>query len=153
MIIELPSGSSGSWVVNPTTFKVYGHVVAENPLGDIWVIPMCDMLNDIREEEHATSVRLAIPADISLLMLGSDEHIGTQAMRIETSIDTKQNMKTNTDQPSIQAQQNKGTVPKTYYRSAEGESTSNSTWVWHCCSCGYGPHNYTIDKICPFCGE
>lgn len=166
MTLVLPAGSSGSWVVNPKTFEVYGHVVAENALGDIWVVPMCDILNDIREEEDAISVRLACTADISVLKLGSDEHIDANATRDESPIDTKQTKKANRDHPSIETQQNKKatrddtsieaqknkpTVPELHYKSTGGQSTSKPQWVWYCCSCGDGPDNYNLDKSCPFC--
>lgn len=46
------------------TLEVLGHVVAEDPFGDAVVIPLGPIMNGIREELNATSVKLRLVADI-----------------------------------------------------------------------------------------
>lgn len=41
-------GDSGSWVVDPVTAEVLGHVVAKDMFGDAYVMPMLDVLQDIK---------------------------------------------------------------------------------------------------------
>lgn len=57
-------GCSGSWVINTASSTVYGHVVAEDPLGSILVVPLQHILDDIRETFKATSVALTVPQDL-----------------------------------------------------------------------------------------
>ncbi|KAK5989223.1 hypothetical protein PT974_10725 [Cladobotryum mycophilum] len=54
----ITDGDSGSWVVDPETGNVYGHVVATDPFGDAYVIPFDNLLDDIRRCLNATSVKL-----------------------------------------------------------------------------------------------
>jgi hypothetical protein len=60
----LPAGSSGSWVVNERSCEVYGHVVADDPFGDVFVVPLSDVLNDIKQAVDAVAVTLASQLDI-----------------------------------------------------------------------------------------
>ncbi|KAF2031407.1 hypothetical protein EK21DRAFT_63352 [Setomelanomma holmii] len=59
--ITLHSGSSGSWVVDPDSvepLKVYGMLVAADPFGCIWMVPMVDILSDIKHSLNAAQVSL-----------------------------------------------------------------------------------------------
>ncbi|KAF5009708.1 hypothetical protein FDECE_4054 [Fusarium decemcellulare] len=44
---DIRIGNSGSWVINPRTMEVYGHLVATDILRGAYVIPLVDVLNDI----------------------------------------------------------------------------------------------------------
>ncbi|KAF4465362.1 ankyrin repeat [Fusarium albosuccineum] len=44
---DIRVGNSGSWVINPKTMEVYGHLVATDILSGSHVIPLVDILNDI----------------------------------------------------------------------------------------------------------
>lgn len=58
----LPRGSSGSWVMNAdqeACNEVYGSLVATDSLGGLWMVPMADILKDIRDELEATDVKLS----------------------------------------------------------------------------------------------
>lgn len=60
-IIVTCEGSSGAWIVD-TNFnkktKVYGLLVAQDAFEALWVVPMSDVLQDIREELNAATVAL-----------------------------------------------------------------------------------------------
>ncbi|KAK4227468.1 hypothetical protein QBC38DRAFT_526714, partial [Podospora fimiseda] len=49
-------GDLGSWVVDTTTYEVFGHVVAKDALGDGIVIPMWDILRDIKSHLRGSDV-------------------------------------------------------------------------------------------------
>ncbi|RYP20431.1 hypothetical protein DL765_002807 [Monosporascus sp. GIB2] len=57
-------GDSGSWIVDPESFEVFGHIVASDILGDIYVVPICDSFKDIKERLHCSSVTLPTADDI-----------------------------------------------------------------------------------------
>ncbi|KAK0646937.1 hypothetical protein B0T16DRAFT_414482 [Cercophora newfieldiana] len=57
-------GDSGSWVVDPCTSEVLGHVVAKDVFGDAYVIPMTDILNDIKSRLGCIDVGLPSSLDV-----------------------------------------------------------------------------------------
>ena len=57
------AGDCGSWVVDPSTCEVYGHVVASDAMGDSYVVPFNAILRDM-EEKLAAVVSLPTEADI-----------------------------------------------------------------------------------------
>ncbi|CZS98718.1 uncharacterized protein RAG0_07332 [Rhynchosporium agropyri] len=46
---KLASGDSGSLVVDVTTNEIYGHVIASNPLGEGYVVPLIATMGQIKE--------------------------------------------------------------------------------------------------------
>ncbi|RSL64793.1 hypothetical protein CEP54_004593 [Fusarium duplospermum] len=65
-------GDSGSWVVDPVTLEVYGHLVATDVLMGAYVIPLVDIIEDIRSRFSEVSIQF--PSD-SLL------HLRDEAMK------------------------------------------------------------------------
>lgn len=63
MLLVLNSGDCGSWVVEPSTCEVYGHVVASDAMGDTYVVPLNATLRDM-EEKLGAAVYLPTEADI-----------------------------------------------------------------------------------------
>lgn len=61
---ELQDGDSGSWVVNPISKEVYGHVVATDMTGDAYVIPLHRSFEEMREVLGVESVDLPRTADL-----------------------------------------------------------------------------------------
>ena len=59
----LNAGDCGSWVVDPLTCEVYGHVVASDAMGDTYVVPLNATLRDM-EENLGAEVSLPTEADI-----------------------------------------------------------------------------------------
>jgi hypothetical protein len=59
----LSRGDSGSLVIDLNTNEVYGHVVASNPLGEAYVVPLLATLGQIRESFHTQDVSLPEPLD------------------------------------------------------------------------------------------
>ena len=58
----LKSGDCGSWVVDSETNEVYGHIVASDVFGEVYVVPLGAVLEDIRKQLAAEAVVLP-PAD------------------------------------------------------------------------------------------
>ena len=58
LCLEIEDGDSGSWVILEDNNDLIGHVVASDVLGDVYVIPIKDTLNNIRHHLKAVSVSL-----------------------------------------------------------------------------------------------
>nr|ANF07006.1 hypothetical protein FVEG_03179 [Fusarium verticillioides] len=63
----LEPGECGSIVVDQTTFDIYGHVIGSNIIGDVFVVPLSDTIEQIRVAFNATTV--ALPSQNLLLPL------------------------------------------------------------------------------------
>lgn len=61
---ELQDGDSGSWVVNPISLEVYGHVVATDITGDAYVVPLHASLEEMKNVLGVESVSLPGTADL-----------------------------------------------------------------------------------------
>lgn len=57
-------GDSGAWVVNDSSLEVYGHIVAGDAFGEVYVVPVWDTFDDIKREMNATRVSLATSVDV-----------------------------------------------------------------------------------------
>ncbi|TXB98207.1 hypothetical protein FocTR4_00012349 [Fusarium oxysporum f. sp. cubense] len=53
---DIGPGDSGSWVVDAATLEVYGHLVATDMLSCSYVIPLVDILEDIRLQVEQVSI-------------------------------------------------------------------------------------------------
>ncbi|SCV28748.1 uncharacterized protein FFB14_01966 [Fusarium fujikuroi] len=75
----LEPGECGSIIVDQATFDIYGHVVGSNIIGDVFVVPLSDTIEQIRVAFNATIVTL--PSQNLLLPLrnNSEETMTTQA--------------------------------------------------------------------------
>ncbi|KAK3395006.1 hypothetical protein B0H63DRAFT_462535 [Podospora didyma] len=62
--ISVQDGDSGSWVVNPISMEVYGHVVATDCTGDAYVIPLHATFAEMKELLGVESVDLPSTADL-----------------------------------------------------------------------------------------
>ena len=62
-LLVLNAGDCGSWVVDLSTCEVYGHIVASDAMGDIYVIPLDATLQDMSKRLQA-AVSLPTEADI-----------------------------------------------------------------------------------------
>jgi len=65
--LALEDGDSGSWVVNPISLEVYGHVVATDLTGDAYVIPMYQSFREMKDVlggDGVESVELPDTADL-----------------------------------------------------------------------------------------
>ncbi|KAF4451532.1 serine/threonine protein kinase [Fusarium austroafricanum] len=58
---DIVQGDSGSWVVDSLTFEVYGHLVATDMLLGSYVIPLTDIIDDIRVQLGQVSIRFPTP--------------------------------------------------------------------------------------------
>ena len=63
MLLVLNAGDCGSWVVDPSTCEVYGHVVASDAMGDTYVVPLSATLRDM-EKRLGAAVSIPTEADI-----------------------------------------------------------------------------------------
>ncbi|RDW63395.1 hypothetical protein BP6252_10940 [Coleophoma cylindrospora] len=58
-------GDCGSLVVNQETLEVYGHVIASNPLGEAYVVPLQNTFHQIRDALKAREVSLPSPGHLT----------------------------------------------------------------------------------------
>ncbi|KAI9155689.1 hypothetical protein HJFPF1_08278 [Paramyrothecium foliicola] len=61
---EVVDGDSGAWVVMEETHEVIGHIVATDPLGAGYIIPLCDIFSDIQRSLGVVRVSLPSVHDI-----------------------------------------------------------------------------------------
>lgn len=74
IIIEIFPGDCGSWVVSVDTREVLGHIVAIDAFNEIYVIPMQEMLKDMKERLGVASAALLTAANcVAIAMDTSDE--------------------------------------------------------------------------------
>jgi hypothetical protein len=64
-------GDCGSLVVNKETLEIYGHVVATNPLGEAYVVPLQNTLDQIRVAFAAEELTLPAPEPIVQILVQS----------------------------------------------------------------------------------
>ncbi|RYP28249.1 hypothetical protein DL767_007299 [Monosporascus sp. MG133] len=85
---SVSDGDSGSWVVDPATFEVYGHVVATDMFGDAYVIPLIRTLADIQRCFGAKCVDLPSAIDFSIIALAESSSAAGQPLKqSETELD------------------------------------------------------------------
>ncbi|KAF2094403.1 hypothetical protein NA57DRAFT_60447 [Rhizodiscina lignyota] len=58
-------GDSGSWIVDATDGRVYGHLIAVDAFGDGYVVPLEDSLQDMANQLGAVSASLVTSEDLS----------------------------------------------------------------------------------------
>ncbi|CZR62773.1 uncharacterized protein PAC_12670 [Phialocephala subalpina] len=63
------SGDSGAWVVDTVTNEVYGHVVASDVFGRGYVVPICDLFEEIKNQLSGKLVSLPSKADFQNFQL------------------------------------------------------------------------------------
>ncbi|KAK1975141.1 hypothetical protein LZ30DRAFT_369305 [Colletotrichum cereale] len=61
---RLLHGDSGSWVVDLHTSKVFGHVIASDVLAEAYVLPMADILQQIRDLSDAQDAKIPTTSEI-----------------------------------------------------------------------------------------
>ncbi|KAF5574775.1 RNA-binding protein [Fusarium subglutinans] len=75
----LEPGECGSIIVDRTTFDIYGHVIGSNIIGDVFVVPLSDSIEQIRAAFNATTVTLPSQNLILPLCNLSEDTMTTQA--------------------------------------------------------------------------
>lgn len=66
-VADVKQGDSGSWVIDPVSLEVYGHLIATDSLMGSYVIPMVDICEDIRNVFPGVTIQFPSP--------GSEERI------------------------------------------------------------------------------
>ncbi|KAH8725961.1 hypothetical protein GQ44DRAFT_706195 [Phaeosphaeriaceae sp. PMI808] len=161
-----PKGSSGSWVVDAgyTIFKdVYGALVAADPFGSLWMVPMPDILQDIREHFNAVEVTLTDSdgnkerCDDSVTETGYMETLNGKRVRFTLDDDTnhqEDNITTSDSNfvgTSIKAQSIQKATPLGAYNAAS-ITKRGRTILWFCSNCGDGP-SCSWQGQCPMCAH
>lgn len=156
-------------------------MVAEDPFGDVLIVPLCDIIDDIKEELHATNVEMINENHIFRQSLGMNpESPDPRTSELETpDVDVEQ-LKTpnrSKDERISIAGFRRQSSPRLSVTSS-GEvirdsglamergyplypspthkpDFSNPTGVhregWYCCKCGEGCHSVILDQSCPHC--
>lgn len=161
LLLELPGGASGSWVVSEqdaiesasryTTGDhveqkaiVLGHVVADDVLGDIYMIPLTDILSDIAKELRAREVRLPkTAAEIDSLLQHSEV-----SRLAEEMTSAMRSMELSINKPEREAAQN----PRTHAVRSGIKEGPHKIRRWICCKCG-GENSFVTDLGCVYCND
>jgi hypothetical protein len=69
-------GDSGAWVVNPVSMEVYGHVVATDVTGDVYVVPLHRSFEEMRGRLGVEAVDLPGTADLLDAALRAEAGVG-----------------------------------------------------------------------------
>jgi hypothetical protein len=162
---ELHEGSSGSWVVSEEMIFepddtgnniatrivcVHGVLVADDGYGDIYMIPLADVLKDIEKGLGVSTVSLPhdtkeIEALLQLknFSLHKNEHPPVLPITAASRTTSSLNM-TLTESASVRAQ------------SPSASQDMSTKWfneiVWYCSNCGNGPTGLW-NPACPSCGH
>ncbi|RYP75567.1 hypothetical protein DL771_002267 [Monosporascus sp. 5C6A] len=116
---SVSDGDSGSWVVDPATYEVYGHVVATDMFGDAYVVPLIHTLADIQRCFGAKCVDLPSAVDFSIRALAESSSAAGQLLKwSETEPD--QFPKTGNESPSTDVISMQGRIDG--FRTASPES-------------------------------
>ncbi|KAH6962043.1 hypothetical protein BKA56DRAFT_736851 [Ilyonectria sp. MPI-CAGE-AT-0026] len=91
-------GDSGSWVVDSETFELYGHLVASDIFNSGYVIPITQVLDNIKEQLGASSVGLPTVGDCSPKNLDNEpfllptipKHIGRNKLPADSGYNSKE---------------------------------------------------------------
>ncbi|OBS29560.1 hypothetical protein FPOA_03497 [Fusarium poae] len=80
---DIVPGDSGSWVVDASTFEVYGHIVATDMLSCSYVIPLIDIIEDIKLQVTQTSKLKDISIDFPSLQPPDSQWEGKRVVRTD----------------------------------------------------------------------
>ena len=64
MTTALQVGDCGSWIIDEATLEVYGHVIASDMFGEVYIAPLKDTLKQVEEMLEATSVSLPTRSEV-----------------------------------------------------------------------------------------
>jgi hypothetical protein len=161
-IPDLPDGSSGSWVVDPFTGDVYGHIVANDPFGDVYVVPLADTFNEIRKAYGAKEVRIA--SELDLESTGSsappreapNEFSTAKLPVVETEMSKPMRKSKKSKEPEPKQTQstvssNTGPNEKTNPKLVNAKAIFE--YVWYCCGCSDGPYSCKLESGCSNCNR
>ena len=155
---ELHEGSSGSWVVSEEMVLepddsgndietrivcVHGVLVADDGYGDVYMIPLADVLDDIKKVLGVSMVSLphdtkeiAALLQLEKFSLHKDESPPVLPTTAASRTTSSLNM-TLTESASVRA----------HAQSPSASQDTSTKWVWYCDECGGGP----MDMKNPYC--
>jgi ABC-type ATPase with predicted acetyltransferase domain len=161
---ELPEGSSGTWVVSEEVVMdtndagenvvsrmvcVHGVIVADDCYGDVYMIPLANILDDMKQVLNASSVSL--PQDSAAIA----RLIQWQSFRLPHSAEAA-------GQQQVHAAEDQSRASTAFTKAAEVRTSSTSQFqpatdqnketVWVCCQCGDAGMS-TWQTNCHTCGH
>ncbi|KAH5181816.1 hypothetical protein HBH76_157280 [Parastagonospora nodorum] len=142
-----PVGYSGTWIVdskqNNIWTRVYGTLVATDALGNLWMVPMTDILNDVKDEFKATEVGL----------VNRVEETGIDHGRPPWHVRTDQSIAAAHSAHSVATQSvypdNGTAVSGRCYDAKPGIDLQT---VWYCSECQDGPYSLW-QNVCQSCSH
>jgi hypothetical protein len=163
---ELQEGSSGPWVVSEEVFKesmatrvvwIHGMLVADDGYGDAYMIPLAEILHDIKKGLGVSSISL--PLDTNeirrLVQLESfslhDNAPPSLSTNTAASGATSSLNMTLTQSATVHAQS-----PASVHAQNASTSLDTTKWsqgsAWYCSNCGDGPMG-SWEPVCFSCGH
>ncbi|CAO2649557.1 Nn.00g069420.m01.CDS01 [Neocucurbitaria sp. VM-36] len=164
---RLPAGTSGSWVITesvesrttirhssqipyfqpPDSYKfkrnmlAFGQVIADDTLGDVYVVPLADILADIQEVLAARKARLPENrSEIKTLLNRSYESKNVESGGPNNAIPSTQESETYTD----------GQALSPSHTTHQITTYSRNNYQWVCCRC-HGHNSVFLDIGCALC--
>ena len=74
----LNAGDCGSWVIDAAANVLYGHVVASDDLGEVYVVPIESIIEDVKEALNASAVTLPSIHDLYEFAATSNSLLSTE---------------------------------------------------------------------------
>ncbi|KAI1404773.1 hypothetical protein F4819DRAFT_82442 [Hypoxylon fuscum] len=97
----LTKGDSGALVIDAQTFAIYGHVIGSNPLGEIYISPFVETLEQIKVHFDERNVSLPHPI-LSLVYIAKSYFDAGKFLEAETSLEfLLQEMQSTTPDPIL----------------------------------------------------
>lgn len=134
---------------------VHGIIVADDCYGDVYMIPLIDIMNDTKQALNATSISL--PHDTHAVT----RLIQTQCFDVQTAADALVSARTSVV-PTASGPERKRKLSMTLTEEAIVSTTSpppprstvsmGKNNVWYCSECGDGPYG-EWNPTCPGCGH
>ena len=81
-------GDCGSWIVDEATNEVYGHVVASDIFGEVYVTPIKETLKQVEEVLGADSVSLPTRSEVAAWIDVHTAHVAIDSRALATRLDS-----------------------------------------------------------------
>lgn len=144
---------------------MFGQVVADDTLGDVYVVPLADILDDILEELAATEVRLPeSSSEIEALLVSPDKPKGPVSAAQKSFVDSMALLRSlstlRVSRDESQGSPSSSTIANESRQ--RGDITSSHSFLtstgprkdndqWFCCQCHHGPNNMLMHAGCAYC--
>lgn len=135
------------------TMKVFGQVVADDPFGDVYIVPLAETLEDIKEVLAVGDIRLPeSTSEIDSIFHNATERVNDEELK---SMSLPQPTSTPSNKPTVETAAIKTTSQATYASRSirTGQSyvdfaNSKHDYWYTCCNCGgFNSARYSVGCV------